>query len=94
MIADALEGIEGLQLRDQYVFSQSPLKIPANERKAITRMQVLKSFAEQYSTLGKVVLPREYHLNHHMFNRNVETEPYKESDLDLYENIHNSKGLL
>lgn len=52
---------------------------------------MLKSFAEQYSLLAKVVLPREYHLGHHMFNRNVDSEPFRESDLDLYENLHNSK---
>ena len=73
------------------MFSLTPLKIPANERKAVTRLNLLKSFAEQYSTLRKVLLPKEYHMGHTMFNRNTEVDPYGENDLDLYESIHNGK---
>ncbi len=33
-------------------------------------------------------------MGHTMFNRDTDIQPYTESDLDLYENIHNSKSLL
>lgn len=93
-IADALEGIENLSLQDQYIFSQAPLKLPSNTRKIITRLDVLKSFAEQFSSLSRVTLPKEYHLGHHMFSRETDLQPYEERDLDLYERVHNSKSNL
>lgn len=46
IIADALEGVSDMKLQDQYVFSQAPLKIPMNERKAASRLKILKGFAE------------------------------------------------
>jgi hypothetical protein len=36
-----LEGIEGLKLHDQYIFSLVPLKIPFNEKKAASRLNLL-----------------------------------------------------
>lgn len=54
-------------------------------------------FAESFSQLRRVTLPKEYHLGHKMFNKEISPsesgsiEGYREEDLELYEGIHNSK---
>ena len=46
------------------------MKIPINERKAAARLAILKGFAMQFASLGKVMLPKEYHLGNQMFLMN------------------------
>jgi hypothetical protein len=87
LLADSLEGIPSFQLIDHFNFSLAPLKIPINERKAINKLAILKSFAEQFTSLRKVTLPKEYHLSHSIFTKTS----FQEDDLELYESLHNGK---
>lgn len=89
LLSDALEGIPSFELQDQFLYSLSPMKIPANERKALSRLAILKSFAEQYSQLRRVQLPSGYHMEHKLFNK--VSDDYREEDLEIYEGIHNGK---
>jgi hypothetical protein len=57
LLSDALEGIPSFELQEQFLYSLSPMKIPMNERKAFSRLAILKSFAEQFSQLRRVQLP-------------------------------------
>jgi hypothetical protein len=80
LLSDALEGIPSFELQDQFIYSLSPMKIPAaNERKALARLAILKSFAEQFSQLRRVQLPSGYHMEHKLFNK--ASDDYREEDL-------------
>ncbi|CDW83196.1 atp-dependent rna helicase mitochondrial-like [Stylonychia lemnae] len=83
-LSDALEGIPGLEIKDHFNFSLSPLKTSIKTKDKI-KLITLRNMAIDYVDYGTVRLPDNFTLSNELFQR----EQYNENDLEVFERIHN-----